>query len=120
MIEPGPVRDAVVNWADVVPALLERARREAVERVVDPATAGLVAELQARPDVDAVLAGRQPSSPAPIIDIRFRVDGGEVAFFSVVSTIGTPADVTAQEVRVEAFFPSDPDTSALWAATSGH
>ena len=26
-------------------------------------------------------------------------------FFSVVSTIGAPIDVTAQELRVEAFFP---------------
>jgi hypothetical protein len=32
----------------------------------------------------------------------------------VVSTIGTPLDVTAQELRVEAFFPSDDATRAAW------
>jgi hypothetical protein len=31
----------------------------------------------------------------------------DLRFFSVVSTIGTPVDVTAQELRVEAFFPAD-------------
>ena len=35
-------------------------------------------------------------------------------FFSVVSTIGTPVDVTAQELRVEAFFPADDTTAERW------
>jgi hypothetical protein len=40
----------------------------------------------------------------------------ELRFFSVVSTIGTPLDVTAQELRVEAFFPSDAVTQQEWTA----
>lgn len=32
----------------------------------------------------------------------------------IVSTIGTAVDVTAQELRLEAFFPSDDDTAARW------
>ena len=35
MIEPGPVQRRVANWSAVVPALLERARREAVGGVLD-------------------------------------------------------------------------------------
>ena len=64
MIEPGPVRRAVRNWADVVAALLERARREAVGGVFDQATAELVERLRARPDVAAVLA--LPVSRPPV------------------------------------------------------
>jgi hypothetical protein len=41
-----------------------------------------------------------------------------VEFFSVVSTIGTPVDVTAQELRVEAFFPTDAASRAAWEALS--
>jgi hypothetical protein len=37
-------------------------------------------------------------------------------FFSVVSTIGTPIDVTTQELRLEAF-PSDEKTRLAWAPT---
>jgi hypothetical protein len=33
-----------------------------------------------------------------------------------VSTIGTPVDVTAQELRVEAFFPADDATGERWRA----
>ena len=118
MIEPGPVRDHVVNWSDVVPALLERATREAVERVLDGTTAALVAELQARRDVGEVLARERTSPPAPVIDVVFDIDGVEIAFFSVVSTVGTPLDVTAQEVRVESFFPSDPEAEARWRSAN--
>jgi hypothetical protein len=46
------------------------------------------------------------------------VEGRTLRFFSVVSSLGTPADVTAQEVRVESFFPSDPATADAWADLS--
>jgi transcriptional regulator with XRE-family HTH domain len=115
MIEPGPVRDAVFNWTEVVPALLERARREAVGGVLDLATAELVSELRARPEVARVLSGGEPSTAAsPVLGIRFMVAGEVRSFFSVVSTVGTPIDVTAQELRLEAFFPADEATRRGW------
>ena len=55
MIESGPVQRRVVNWSAVVPALLERARREAVGGVLDHHTAELVHELRALPHVAEVL-----------------------------------------------------------------
>jgi transcriptional regulator with XRE-family HTH domain len=115
MIEPGPVRDGVRNWESVVPALLERAGREAVGGVFDPATAELVQTLRERAEVAALLPGPAMPAPAvPVLDVRFELDGVEIDLFSVVSTIGTPIDVTAQELRVEAFFPADDATREAW------
>jgi transcriptional regulator with XRE-family HTH domain len=119
MIEPGPVRDHVANWPDVVPALLERARREAVGGVLDADTAALVDRLRARPDVAALLVAPEAAAPmAPVVDVRFVLEGTELSFFSVISTLGTPTDVTAQELRVEAFFPSDDATRDAWTVTT--
>ena len=117
IIEPGPVRDHIGNWEAVVPALLERARNEAVRGVLDGATSDLVADLRRRPDVAALLPTLDvgPAS-GPVVDVRFRVDDTELAFFSVISTIGTPIDVTAQELRIEAFFPADTATAHRWPA----
>lgn len=112
MIEPGPVRNAVLNWTQVAPALLDRARREAVGGVLDLATAELVRELRALPELAA--AGEPSTTSTPVLDVRFRWQDTEFAFFSVVSTIGTPIDITAQELRVEAFFPADETTSTEW------
>jgi hypothetical protein len=52
---------------------------------------------------------------APVVEVRFDVGGVGLNFFSVVSTLGTPIDVTAQELRLEAFFPSDDGTRTRWA-----
>jgi transcriptional regulator with XRE-family HTH domain len=119
IVEPGPVRDSILNWSAVVPALFDRARREAVAGVVDPVTEALVRQLSDRPDVRQALTAADPSSPsaaaAPVIDVVFAFEGEVVSFFSVVSTIGTPIDVTAQELRLEAFFPSDSASRTTWA-----
>jgi transcriptional regulator with XRE-family HTH domain len=114
VVEPGRVRDSLRNWKDAIPALLDRARREAVGGVLDPATEALLRELRARPEVAELLAAPQPRAGAPVIDIQFAVAGREVGFFSVVSTIGTPIDVTAQEIRIETFFPSDEASRVAW------
>jgi transcriptional regulator with XRE-family HTH domain len=116
MIEPGPVRDAVLNWDVVVPALLERSRREAVGGVLDADTAARVERLRSRPDVAAVLSDAAvTSATVPVLDVRFAFEGAELSFFSVVSTIGTPIDITAQELRLEAFFAADEATRATWS-----
>jgi hypothetical protein len=117
VIEPGPVRDRIRNWEEVVPALVERTRREAVGGVYDRDTAELVAALRSRPDVAPLVADLDVGDAlVPVVDLRFDVDGLELSFFSVVSTIGTPMDVTAQELRLEAFFPSDAATRTRWSA----
>ncbi len=113
MIEPGPVRDAVLDWPDVALALLDRARREAVGGVLDLDTADLVHELATELPPGAERGG----APAlPVLPVRFVLDGAVYGFFSVVSTIGTPIDITAQELRLEAFFPADDATRAGWAS----
>jgi transcriptional regulator with XRE-family HTH domain len=114
MLEPGPVRAAVQNWDQVAPSLLERARREAVGGVMDLATAELVQQLRTGVGAAELTTPRSIAPLVPVIDVEFALGETNLRWFSVVSTIGTPVDVTAQELRVEAFFPSDAETAARW------
>jgi hypothetical protein len=115
MLEPGPVRAAVANWDDVAPALLERARREAVGGVLDHDTAEFVQQLRTGPDASTFAAVPRVVGPlVPVVDVHFTVGDTTLRWFSVVSTIGTPVDITAQELRVEAFFPTDEHTERAW------
>lgn len=115
MIQPGPVRDAVLNWDAVVPELLERCRREAIGGVIDPTTAERLEGFRSRPDVAQLIDETVTAKSAlPVIDVSFVFGSDRLSFFSVVSTIGTPIDVTAEELRVEAFFPSDAATQQAW------
>jgi transcriptional regulator with XRE-family HTH domain len=116
ILEPGPVRSSIENWDEVAPSLLERARREAVGGAMDLTTAELVQRL--RTGADAAVFAATPRSIAalvPVIDVHFAYRGSTLRWFSVVSTIGTPVDVTAQELRLEAFFPTDQETATRWA-----
>jgi hypothetical protein len=47
-----------------------------------------------------------------VVPIRFRHAGRVFAFFSAVTVLGTPQDITVQELRIEAFFPLDAETDA--------
>jgi hypothetical protein len=52
-------------------------------------------------------------SRLPFHPVVFRKDALRLSFFSMVTTVGSPLDVTAQELRIEAFFPSDAATEAF-------
>jgi hypothetical protein len=47
--------------------------------------------------------------------------GHSLKLFTTLATLGTPQDITAQEIRIECFFPADAATAALfkeWAAAN--
>ena len=46
-------------------------------------------------------------STAPFLPIEFRKGDLELRFFSTLTSLGTPHDITLQELRIEAFFPAD-------------
>jgi MmyB-like transcription regulator ligand binding domain len=48
----------------------------------------------------------------PVVPISFQHRGRSFHFFSAVTVLGTPQDVTLQELRIEWFFPLDEATAA--------
>lgn len=123
VFDPRGLRPFIVNWEEVARSLVLRVQREAVGGVPDAAAAEVLAEVLGHPEVPGDLRRRPPeTAPMPVIPVRFRKDGASFDFFSAITTLGTPQDVTAQEVRIESFFPSDPQTAertrALATATS--
>jgi len=109
----GPLRPHVANWDAVAAALIQRVQREAVGGIKDAALVALLDELLGAPGIPATLARPDLSAPiVPVVPIQFHKDGVELAFFSAVTTLGTPQDVTVQELRIESFFPATPATEA--------
>ena len=111
MFSPAGLRPFVVNWEAVAEALLRRIQRESVGGVRDDATLKLVDEVLGYPGVPS--RWREPSLLAaltPIIPVSFRKDGKSFDYFSTVTTLGTPQDITLQEIRIECFFPVDEGT----------
>ena len=105
----GRMRPWIENWDEVAESLSQRVFREAVAGVPDQRTLELLAELSGSEAPRGVGAG----SRLPFHPVVFRKDGLRLSFFSMVTTVGSPLDVTAQELRIEAFFPTDAATEAF-------
>jgi transcriptional regulator with XRE-family HTH domain len=123
MFDPQGMRPFVANWESVAQSLIQRVYRESVGRVVDDQTRELLAALLAFPDVKAEWQTHKAldvASVTPVIPMSFIKDGLVLNYFSMVTTVGTPQTVAAQEVRIECMFPLDGATETHHVAMLGN
>lgn len=116
MFDAEGMRPFVANWPDVARSLFERVYRESIGRVVDEKTRELLAALLAYPDVNSDWKNPVAIGFMPVIPLGFIKDGRRLNYFSMVSTVGTPQTVAAQELRMECMFPADEATEIHHAA----
>lgn len=121
---PHGMQPLISNWPDAASMLLSRLQREVTADPGNHELAELLQELGNLPTIperwqsQAVL-----SAPEPILPLELNLNGATLRIFSMISTFGTALDITADELRVETFFPAD-DFSAqffqMLAVTTGH
>ena len=114
LFSPQGLQPFVVNWEQLSSLLLMRVFREATSPGRGPSSRELLSRLEAMPTTPRnwkELAASQPEGPT--VDLILNKDGSRYAFFTTVTTFGTPQDVTLQELRIESYFPSDEATSRL-------
>lgn len=83
----------------------------------------MLKRLLAYDGVEAALAA-PPAGPAsgPVLPMLFRKGDVGLQLFTTIATLGTPQDVTLQELRIESFFPMDDATAQIfrdWSKTRG-
>jgi transcriptional regulator with XRE-family HTH domain len=116
IFDPDGMRPFVVDWETVARSLVQRVYRETIGRVLDERTRSLLDQIFAYPGVDPSwrLLGSVASVPhLPMIPIGFHKDGNVLNYFSMVTTVGAPQNVTAQELRIESLFPADEETEVF-------
>jgi hypothetical protein len=111
-VHPLGLRQYIENWEQAAPAFVRRLQREALASG-DP-------ELQARfqriVDLAGPLAHSDPlaQSLLPVLPLELNIGGLELSLFSVISTFGTPQDITTDELRIEAFYPANGATAEFF------
>jgi transcriptional regulator with XRE-family HTH domain len=115
MFDPNGLRPFIVDWEALARTLIQRVHREAVGHIVDQKTKDLVTDLLAYPDVQSVWRVPEAGSGLPMIPMSFVKDGAVMNYFSLVTTVGTPQAIAAQELRVECMYPADDETEVLHA-----
>jgi len=108
MFDPAGMRPFVEEWDKIAAGLLQRVRREAVGQVLDAELQKLLKRLQEYPGVTGLKPSLVPQSP--VLPITFRRGNQRFSYFSLITTVGTPQCITAQELRVECMFPTDART----------
>jgi len=114
-LAPDELKPFVENWSTVAAALLARARHEAMAAPLDEALQSTWRELMRLPELPAP-ATEDNSVPGPLCEVRLRKGDVGIGLIGAVLTLGTPQDVTLQELRVEMFMPADAASEAVLTA----
>ena len=112
MLHPEGMMRKATNLEEVAPAILAHLRDDAsVMPEIAPRVELLAAQFQQR--LGKKTLAQWPRQMAPVLTTRFATQFGELAFFSMFSTFGTPQDITLASLRVEHVFAADEATRAV-------
>jgi len=119
LVAPGVLRPFLVNWVDVVRYFIRSVEADAAADGTAE-TAALLERLLAYDGVQSVVKTFAADvAAAPVLPMHFRKGDISLRLFTTIATLGTPQDVTLQELRIESFFPIDSPTAntlRAWAA----
>jgi hypothetical protein len=113
---PNGVKPMVANWQAIAPLLWHRARREA-ETLGGQEMKAVLADLSQYQDAETLWAAEE-AALVPVLPLEMQKGGLRISLFTVIATFGTAQDVTADELRIESFFPADEATEKLFRSTA--
>ncbi len=113
LIAPEVLRPFIENWEEVAVHFLRSVQADAVADGTAE-TADLMKRLTAYPGVPPLSRVAPLDTHGPVLSIHFRKGDTRLSVFTTIATLGTPQDVTLQEIRIECFFPSDAASAALF------
>ncbi|MEJ7604136.1 MAG: helix-turn-helix transcriptional regulator [Kofleriaceae bacterium] len=116
-LHPEGLRPHLVNWEEVAGHLVARLHREVAAHPTDDALARLLTSALAQPGVPTEWRVPSPGrSAAPFLAVHLRSGTLELRLFTMLTSIGTPLDVTAEELHIESYFPADDASEAVLRA----
>jgi transcriptional regulator with XRE-family HTH domain len=111
LVGPDVLRPYLVNWAEVVRHFIRSVEADAAADG-SAETAALLERLTDYKGVRAALAlGADRIDGGPVLPMHFRKRDTSLRLFTTIATLGTPQDITLQELRIECFFPMDDATA---------
>ncbi|RNL86994.1 XRE family transcriptional regulator [Halostreptopolyspora alba] len=111
-LHPQGFAPRVVNLGEWRAHLLRRLQRQ-VDLTGDEGLSALYEELVALPCDQEEPEVELPGPGDVVVPLRLLYRGNELVFFSTLAVIGTPLEVTASEIVIEAFFPADSATAGF-------
>jgi len=105
----------IENRETLLNVMLVRLQREVEADPFNTSLVELLDDLMARSRTSyAGLAALDGKGLAPVIPMTLRVGNLRLSLISMISGFGSAIDVTAEELKVESFFPADPETEVFF------
>lgn len=115
MFHPQGLRPFLGNWEDIAGHLIQRVHREAIAEGQSEQSMSLLNELMSYPGVpDVWRTSNREAHQALLLTVHLKKNNLDLQFFSTIATLGTPYDITLQELRIECLFPADQATERNW------
>ena len=115
LLDPKSLRPKLANWEEVARYLVSTTYAEILADGGEPRALAFIEEVMAYPDVpESFRRVRFEDRPPPVLTLDFIVGGKSLSVFTTIASLGTPQDITLQEVRIECFFPADDRSDALF------
>lgn len=116
LVGPDMLRPHLINWAEVVRHFIRSVEADAAADG-SAETVALLERLMAYKGVRTALAlGTDKADAGPVLAMHFRKRDTSLRLFTTIATLGSPQDITLQELRIEFFFPMDDATARLFAS----
>ncbi|HEY1430182.1 MAG TPA: helix-turn-helix domain-containing protein [Stellaceae bacterium] len=116
LVGPDVFRPFLLNWAEVVRYFVRNIEADAAADGTAE-TAALLERLLSYEGVRSLLKAPAALHPADdqVLPMVFRKGDISLALFTTITTLGTPQNVTLEELRIESFFPMHDDTAAIFS-----
>lgn len=119
LIRPDGLRPLVEDWERTMTWMLRRVRSEYLMEGQPDELKTLFEDLRAHPDGERLLAQPRDDRDLPVtLNVAFRKGETRLSLFTMIATMGTPLDVSLQNIRLEFFFPADAETEAWFRAAA--
>jgi transcriptional regulator with XRE-family HTH domain len=111
--DPAGLRPYIANWEEVAQSVLARFYHETMWNR-DDKMRELLQTIRAYPGVPARWCEPSFDLPqSPIIPLELSLGDRTLRIFSTLTTLGSPLDITLQELRIESYHPADEETARI-------
>jgi transcriptional regulator with XRE-family HTH domain len=118
LLSPAVLKPYVVNWEEVALHFLRGVQAEALLDGTAESSA-LLARLLSYEGLPALSQSTVlEEAQRPLLPILLRKSDISLNLFTTIATLGTPQDITVQEIRIENFFPMDDPTARFFREPS--
>ena len=114
LLSPAILRPFIENWQEVALHFIRGVQADVIADSSRESSALLARLLSYEGLAELARGAAIEDSPRPLLPIHIRKEAISLNVFTTIATLGTPQDITVQEIRIESFFPIDDATAKFF------